>query len=268
MNIFKFVSYYKYLRSIIDSSSDMITIAKIAEIAGVQRSYLSNVLANRANLSRDQAFLVSQFLQHNELEQKYFLELVELERAGSSTYKNHLKKIIDEMRSKALTVSETTTRKKLNLDETVLTEYFMSWEYTAIHILTSIPRFKNLSAIAKELELSEDYTLKILNKLESWGMISKKDNQYTWLSGDIHVPQNSPLVSFHHRNWREKAIESSIRQKENPVHFTSVYSISKSDFEKFKAEVLEMVKIYNNQASQSKEETLVVLNLDFFCIGS
>lgn len=266
MNIFKFTSYYKYLRSIIKSSNKSISVAKLADASGIQRSYLSNVLANRANLNRDQAFLISQYLQHNELEQRYFLELVELERAGSITYRNHLKNLTDEMRSKALTVSETTLREKPKLEEHVLTEYFMSWEYSAVHVLTSIPRFQNLSAIARELNLNEEYTLKILNKLESWKMISKKQNQYTWLSGDIHIPQNFPLVSFHHRNWREKAFESSVRQKQNPIHFTSVYSLSKTDFQMFKNEILEKLKEYNQKASQSKEEKLAVLNLDFFSL--
>jgi hypothetical protein len=52
------------------------------------------------------------------------------------------------------------------------------------------------------------------------GFIEKQRDRYVWKSGDIHVPQNSPLAALHHQHWRMRAIEDAQLQREGQIHFT------------------------------------------------
>src|SRR5688500_14100978 len=51
------------------------SFANLAAHCGIQKTYLSQVLAARANLSADQAFLAAEFLELEEADLEYFVTL-------------------------------------------------------------------------------------------------------------------------------------------------------------------------------------------------
>jgi uncharacterized protein (TIGR02147 family) len=263
-DIFKYNSYNKYLRDISDGNKAAYSVTQLARFAGVQRSYFSNVLGDRANLNADQGFRLSQGLHHNEAEQAYFLDLIEYERASSPEYKSHLKARLTAAQTKNRTVTEKLDREAPRLDETVLLEYFSSWECVAVHTLTSIPEFQTQEKIAGALRLPPEFVEKILQKLEDWKLIAKAQGRYTWLSGDMHVPHNSPAIALYHREWRERALENARRYPGQDVHFTSLYSVSEEDFQEMRSQILEFIKQYSQKASGSREQKAVVFNIDHF----
>lgn len=65
-------------------------------------------------------------------------------------------------------------------------------------------------------------------------------------------------------HWRLKAVDDAQMKPASSIHFTSLYSLSRDDFEEVKLQVLEMIKTYHGRARASKEEVLVCFNVDFF----
>ncbi|MGZ3768696.1 MAG: TIGR02147 family protein [Bdellovibrio sp.] len=264
--LFSYSHYPKYLRDLTQEESSAMTVSELARIAQVQRPYMSNVLAERAQLNLEQAFRITRALQFDDEEQAYFMNLVEIERAAGAEYKMHLQERNDALKKASNKLENKLKRTVAALDLQMMSEYFSTWEYAAIHILVSIPEYQTVQNIAEVLNLSAGQVAPYLNKLIQWQLVEKKGTNYKWLSGDVHLPAKSSLVYLHHRNWRDRALEHSKRNPEKGVHFTSVYSISKKDYEKFKGMILDFLKQYNGDAVKSKEEQLVCFNVDFFSI--
>jgi uncharacterized protein (TIGR02147 family) len=264
MDVFAYTNYQKYLQALTSGAKATKSVSELAELSGVQRSYFSNVLAGRANLNTDQGFRLSQGLHHNEAEQEYFLALIEYERASSTAYRVHLKAKLTASQTKNRSLTEKLTRETPPVDASVLLEYFSAWEYVAIHTLVSIPKFQTLEEISNALGLTIPYTETIIHKLEQWGLVRKVQGRYRWQAGNMHIPHDSPAILLYHREWREKALENARRVREKEVHFTSVYSVSEDDFEEMRTQILEFIKQYSQKAGESKEQNLVVMNLDHF----
>lgn len=261
-NIFQYSQYIKYLKDLVQK--DGLTVTALASEAQVQRSYMSNVLSQRAYLNAEQGFRLSKFLGHSAKEQEYFSALIELEKASSADFRNFLKKKISDLKQESENLANKLERPKAVAMTEMSAEYYSSWEFCAIHVLVSIPEFQKIESIANKLRLPSNFVQTCLDKLIAWSLVKKERDRYLWLSGNIHIPSDSTLVQSHHRNWREKSVEDSRFNPKDSLHFTSLYSVSVDDFEAVRAEMLEIITAYNKRASQSKEEDVVCFSLDLF----
>lgn len=264
LNVFQYSRYFKYLKDL--SQKESYTVTDLAKAAEVQRPYMSNVLADRAYLNSEQAFRICRFLGFSSKEQDYFLALVELEKASAGEYKSFLKKKLETLKHDSEKLINKLERPEAPKISEMAAEYYSSWEFVALHVLTSIPEFQKREAMAGKLRLPESFVQICLDKLLSWGLIKQERDRYLWASGNIHIPSNSAMVQLHHKNWRDKSIEDARLNPDSSLHFTSLYSISQDDFTFVKEQMLDVIKAYNQRAAGSKEEELVCLNLDLFRI--
>ena len=46
----------------------------------------------------------------------------------------------------------------------------------------------------------------VLEKLETFGLVKRKANQWIFTSGVIHLPKTSSMNSVQHGNWRSQAV--------------------------------------------------------------
>ena len=82
--LFRETSYKKALARLIEESApERGTISRIADAIGCQRSYLSQVLHAKAQLTKDQAWNLCTFFGLPEMEATYFECLVDFERAST-----------------------------------------------------------------------------------------------------------------------------------------------------------------------------------------
>src|SRR6185312_140032 len=72
---------------------------QLAEAAGCQRSFLSQVLASQAHLNADHAIGLATYWNLPEIEKDFFLNLVSFARASSKTLKEYFSKKIEKSRS-------------------------------------------------------------------------------------------------------------------------------------------------------------------------
>ncbi|WP_413290923.1 TIGR02147 family protein [Bdellovibrio sp. HCB337] len=268
LDIYEYNQYTQYLRDLTKRADSPLTVKELADAAHVQRPYISNVLAEKAHLSREQGFRLAKHLGLDDTGMNYFLNLIEIERAGSPQYQAYLEEKGLMMKKDSEQLKNKLKRNPPVLAQEIATEYFSSWEYCAVHLLTSIPEFRTLRKIAKALHLTPREAQFFIDKLVGWGLVGKVKDGYRWSSGNVHLPAGSPITRLHQRNWREQAVENSKINDETSVHFTSVYSMTNSDAEKARSKILKVIKEYNEQASRSKEETLVCLNVDLFNVTS
>lgn len=135
---------------------------------------------------------------------------------------------------------------------------------SAIHILVSIPDFQTPNAISKKLCLPADVVKAALESLQQMGLIKNMGDKWIFASQSIHLPSDSPFVSLHHNNWRQRAVLSSAHKHKESLHYTSIQSMTMKCFEQIREKILQTIDEANALAGPSREEELVCFNIDFF----
>jgi hypothetical protein len=97
-------------------------------------------------------------------------------------------------------------------------------------------------------------------------MCTKEGQKYRIARPLLHLDKTSPLISKHHTNWRLHAIYNQDAEKEDRIHYSSVFTVSQKDYLKVReilsnalSESLEVIKA-------SPEEEPAVICMDLFMI--
>lgn len=101
-------------------------------------------------------------------------------------------------------------------------------------------------------------------RLQKMGYVDKKRDYWIYAQGEAHLSRYSPLVAFHHTNWRNRALSDLLNTKNESVHFTNVQTLSFDDAEKLKQMILGFIHDANKLAGPSESEELICLNIDYF----
>ena len=264
-SIFQFSSYKTAMASYLSGETNRGQMTKAAEALNCQRSYISRVISDELQLTPDHAFNLSKFWNLKSDERDYFLALVDFERAGDPEYRAFVKLKISELKKKFESVQDRTERTALSLDAHQATD-FSSWVWSAIHFLTSIPRYQSSEAIADRLGLHRESLSPYLAALEKQGFIEHKREKWIYKSGEFHAPKDSPLVSFLYQNWRSRAVLDSQIFSKDSVHFTQVQTLSLEDFEKVKELLLNFIADSSRIAGPSEPEECIAVTCDLFKI--
>lgn len=265
-SVFKYLDYRSYLKhQIANHSNEYGYKAKTAAAAGCQRSYLSQVLAERADLMPEHALGLAEMWALSPAETDHFMNLVAYARAADKKLRAHIREKIESARRDQDNLVKRITDKTV-LPESSAAVFYSNWQYLAINLLLTIPEFRNVAAIANRLSLNEEVTRKLLTQLESLGLVTATNGAWTPTNSTIHVPRDSQFNSLNHSHWRNKAVENSMLALSESVHYTSVCTLSLEDAEKIKDLALRLVDDSRRIVKPSKEEELYCLTVDWFKI--
>lgn len=264
MNIFRFDSYKTYLRVYIDAKKQKGMISKLAREAGCDRTYLSQTLNGKAQLTTDHAIRLAAELGLDETEQDYFLLLVLYDRASNREAKSKLKQRLQKMVAQNLLFTKKIQDKEVVSEpgEAQKTQYYSSWLYTMVHLLTSIPSFQTRRQLQQHLHLGDKYLDSILDTLVKAGLVKQNGDRFIHSGQNIFLSSDSPLLPMHHLNWRLKAVENSAAKK--GLHYCLTFSVSKCDVEELKTQLLDFVANQRNFIHKSGCEEVLCFCCDLF----
>jgi uncharacterized protein (TIGR02147 family) len=241
-------------------------LSRAAEALSCQRSYLSRIISGEMHLTPDQAYLLARFWKLKPLEVEYFQILVDLDRAGSIDYREHLKIRLAELVKKNESLTERMQRPQpllTNMQEAI---YFSSWHWTAIHFLTSISGYQSLSALSEKLGINKENLKIFLEQLGEIGFIKQSGSHWEFQRGEFHLPNHSPFVIQHHQNWRSKAVIDAQLFNQDSIHYTNVQTASREDILKLKAMMFDFISKSKETLDPSQPEECVVVTCDLFKI--
>lgn len=263
-SIFGQKNYRKYIKSFTHSQKKSPGIlTRMADSIGCQNSHLSRLLREEVHLTPDQALAVCEFMKLTEPETKYFLKLVDYERAATPKLRERLEKEMQALMTEQENLAKRFQNEQMGSLEKEMT-YYSSWFWSAIHILTDIPAYQSSSAIAARLNMDERFVRLCLQRLESFGLVKSEADRWKINTGSIHLPKLSPMNSIQHGNWRTQAVFKSQNPDSQGLHYTIVQSISRNDFQVIKQVLLEAIDRYRQIANQSPAEELICFTCDFF----
>jgi uncharacterized protein (TIGR02147 family) len=264
MNIFDYTEYKPYLKDLVAQASVKRGLkTKLAMAAGCQKSYFTNVLNGDFHLTPDHAFSLSRFLNHDEDEQNYLITMINHEKAGQRKYRSYLRLKLDQMQENRRKLASLVKNNK-KYSEEIYSEYYSSWMYCAIHVLTSIPAYQSAPAISSKIAVDVGVVERILKQLELFGLVSRSGDKWMIANHSLHIEENSPYVLFHHGNWRSKALDSARFKNPDDLHYTSVFSLSDRDFATLREMLMEFVRKKRSLIAASPEEAMVSFNFDLF----
>lgn len=267
LSVFKCLDYIDFIKQIIKANSSTYGYkAKLAEAAGCQRSYFSQVLAGTSHLTAEHASGLTVFWNFNDTEADYFINLVLLARAGTKALKEHLKKKIDHYRSDQENILKRISEEKTVLSNEIAAVFYSNWQYLAVTILVTIPKYQTVKAISDRLQLPIDLTKKILQHLEELNLVVRSEQRWITTQKTIHIPKGSPFNSLNHSNWRHQGIQNSFMNDSEAIHYTSVCSVSLSDANKLRELIFDLIDRSRKIVAPSKEEELFCLTCDWFKI--
>ena len=263
--LFDFKDYKKYIHFKIENSAyrGRGLKLKIAEHLNCQAAFVSQVLNSSPNFSLEQGVRINSFFEHTKEESRYFLLLLQYARAGSSDLENYFKAEMEEVLIKRSDLKNRLDIKN-SLKKIDQQTYYSSWLYACVHMMIAIPEFRNVTAIAKHLNLPKDKVLEVIDFLVETGLVQQKGASYEIGVTKIHLVKDSPQIQRHHTNWRMQAIKAIDLNMPEDLHFSTIVTMSASDVPKIKEVMIKAIEESRKIIKDSKEEQLQSICIDFF----
>jgi uncharacterized protein (TIGR02147 family) len=238
-------------------------IKAFAAHLGIDPSQVSQVLSGTKDFTEEQGISLAKFIGLNELETDYFLTLLKIERSSSRLLKDHYLKKRDKLKEESLDLS-----RRLDQDR-ILTDFekaifYSHYIYSAVRLSTSIGEGLTLTEVASRFQLSRERASEVLNFLVSTGLCIEKNGRYALGTQHTHVERGSPFLTRHHHNWRVRALQKTDSISEQELQFTGPVSISRTDFEKVREQLVEVISNALKTVKQSEPEDVAVLLIDWF----
>jgi uncharacterized protein (TIGR02147 family) len=266
-DVYSWRDYKSYLLAVIENNptGSRGTRKKLAEAIGCQVSHITNVLSGSGHLSQEQTEAASRFLDLDPQETEFLLLLVQYNRAGTLPLKEFYQRLLN-----ARQRTNSPLKSRLKIPEALHTAreniYYSSWDFAAIHVLTSIPQFQTREAIAKKLSRPIARVDEVLAFLVDSGLCRKEGQKVIIEKPLLHLDKASLLASKHHVNWRLRSMAAMDGSGENDFHYSSVFTLSKQDYPKIKSILVQALSEATNVIKNSPEEDCAAICIDLFNI--
>jgi uncharacterized protein (TIGR02147 family) len=239
----------------------------LAEAMQCRPSYLSRVLSDeKTHLSLEQAESVSRFFTLDHLERAYLIALVGEKRAANDELKKYWQEAIVGTRNEYLQLAH---RVKLesHLSSEQMQVYYSSWHYIAIHMGVTVPTLQTIDELANYFQIAKVRVIECLHFLSAVGLVNKDDGKYTIGKKQLHLDKNSTLIALHHTSLKLRSMEMVRNVKKNNLHYSSVVSISKRDFDNIRDILLSAIEATRKTVEKSSEEMVACYALEIFEMG-
>ena len=144
--------------------------------------------------------------------------------------------------------------------------FYSDWFYSAIRLLTSIPKYQTVERIASFLDLPPSKVNEVLQFLVSCGLCRETNGIFELGVAITQLASDSPHGKHNRLNWRLKAMERASDLTQEELMWTCPCSISEDDFHEFREELIQLIKRFYGRVRESKSERLACVNIDWFFV--
>ncbi len=267
LDVFTYKDYKTFIREQIEEHRQTRGYRQLlADAAGCQRTYLSQVLNSHIELTPEHAVGMTNFWDLGSSAAEFFLELVNLSRAGTPALKKLILSRLERLKKSQGDLAERIKAPTLQAGSYEAL-YYSTWLFSALHIVTRLRSCRTAAGAAAYLGIPEDLVRGYLSALEDIGLVKEERGQWHSLAGNLHLPKASPYLWRHHQNWREAALREAQAPEDSSIHFTSVHSLSLRDSEKVADLLRELIVKSRQLIEPSQDEVVTSLCIDYFTVG-
>lgn len=263
--IFDYSDYKKYLQDWLDAlpRHGHGQMRRIAEHLNIHTTLVSQIFGGPKDLTLEQAMALCSFLSLGELESDYFVGLVELQRAGTTSLKALAERRLQRLRVLAEDLVNRLPRDRV-LSEAEKATFYSNWYYNGIWLLVMVPGFETPEAIADYFKLPLPLVQQVVGFLCDTGLLIKEGCRLTMGARYTHLETASPLIAGHHRIWRTMAMGRFDTLRKEELAFSAPLTLAREDFPKVRAEIVAFIERIWELVRSSPSEKLACLNIDWF----
>lgn len=265
MKVFEFKDYKEFLNQWLKEhpKGGRGQPTKLSDYLRVSTTLLSQVLKGDKHFSLETAAEITEYVGLNEKETEYFLLLVEHQRAGGFKLKKILEKKVErEQQAGAQLQNRLQKDRQLTGEETM--QFYSSWMYSAIRLLSAIPEMSDAQTIGQRLNIPLSTVNSVIQFLLEKQLCVMKDNKLTYGAYRTHIGKDSPFVVKHHQNWRVKGFQSMELRRDEDLFFTQPMALSLEAAEKIRLMLPGIIEQIHAISGPSESETVRCINLDWF----
>lgn len=264
MKIFEYQDYRQFLKDWVQArpKAGRGEMQKMANHLGLHSTMISHVFSGKKELSLEQALSLSSYLGLNDLEQDYFITLIQISRAGTHQLKTLFIRKLSEIKNKSEQIKNRLP-KNVELKEEDKGIFYSSWLYSALRMLSTIPKFQERSKLVTAFSYSPKLINQALDFLLQTGLCQEKNGHIEVGPSKTHLSQASPHIWKHHQNWRLKAMERHQRLEAEELIFSSPLTISRSDMETIREKIVQLIEELSLTVDTTEPEQLACLNIDW-----
>ncbi len=240
--------------------------ARLAERIGCQSSYISMVMAERTELSLEQAAAAAEFFAMTPGEQHLLLLLVQKARAGTQRLRQYFANQAEAVQQERSNLATRLEYQQV-LNEEQRAQYYSAWYYAAIHIGLTVPRLQSADALAAYLQLPIATVQQALDFLVQTGLAARNEGRIEVGPTRLHTSRESPFLNQSHINWRLQTLIALQRPDPEHFHYSSIVSMSASDVSRLRETMIRAIEDIRAAVKESPEEDLVVYSMDCFTLG-
>jgi len=271
MKIFKENDYRKILQNRIsdfkNKDSQKFSLLKIAKYCKIQSSYLTKILKSESHLNEDQLYLILDYLKFNENELLFITLLHRYQRSSLAPRKKKIETEIKKIKSKYLATEKHLKATLIKDESSFSTQYFLTPQLQIIHLLLSIPAFKNnYKLISKYLNISEEQFDYFIKTLEEMKLIKVEHTKVEILNNHLFLSKNSVLISAYHNLMKTNSINRINSLSTNEKYGLSVlFNSDKHAFDQIRIKIINLITELEKDIREKEEYSEVYqLSIDFF----
>lgn len=238
---------------------------KIAEAIGCSTVLISQFLSESRQLSLEQGEKLARFMQLSRLEMKYFMLLLQRDRAGTKNLADYFEEDLSQLRLLAQRVDL-----RLNVNSSLSkedqTEFYSSWHYSAIRLLSAVSNYNTPEDFAQRLQLSRETVSQSLEFLLRTGLCIQEKNKINLGPQQTHLSAQNPLSLVRQIQWRTKAFSNMQQKQSADLFYTAPLTISKADYQIWREKMVNLIKELNALAIKSNAEELYCFQFDLFAV--
>lgn len=265
MDIHDFADYKDYVRARLAAMPQQ-GRGQFQEIARVLRMHatrVSHVFKGDDHLTLEQGLGLARHLGLRPFEVDYFLNQLQLARAGTPDLRRHYQAKLDELKEKSLELSTRVPATRI-LQEEQQGIFYSNWFYSGIRLLSSLPGNHTVDSIAARFDIPRELANAAMQFLLETGLCVRADGQLRMGPKSTHLPASSPLIGRLHGNWRLKAMAHHHDLGSEGIAYTSPMSIRKADAKKIRRLLVDTIERATELSDSDEQDSLYCLNLDWF----
>lgn len=265
MSIYEHLNYKKLVLGILQErpKKGYGEFRRIAKHLNINPVIVSQIFRGPRDLSLEQAFELSSYFGFSDTETKYFLALVQLERAGTYQLKEYFKTQAQEFRRQGLDLKNRVTQTKILSDE-AKGIFYSQWYFSAIRLLTSVDSQQTAEAISEYLKLPLKTVRKTLDFLEQHELVVLNEGRYQMGPRTTHLESSSPHVGRVHINCRLRGMMNLEGLGPEELFYSGPMVLSAEDAIWIRLQIVELLEKVTSRVRESKSEKLACLNIDWF----
>lgn len=265
MSVFDFNSYKLFLKDVIVKMKRPRLMTDLAKAAGCNRTYLSQVLSGKSNLTADHIVNLATTLSMDEDESDFFLLLLLKDRSVNASAEKKLQERIERARVQRLKYikRQDPHLKPIRATDSGLLRYQSDWRYAAATFLTFLPHTQTIPSITERLGLSMSETSRLLHELVGMKIIRQQGERYINSGSVLERPSTGPMADLYHKTWRSRVIDRIGRS--DGIHISLTLAVSERDAVTLRKNILNFINTNRKMVydSKPKEETYAYC-CDFF----